>query len=188
LQYQIVKSRRKQISVEYRSENSLLVRAPLGLSDRRILEILKQLEPQIQKHLEIWKALPSRPLIERKERDQFVQRAKETLLPRLAMLSMRTGLSYHSAKITTAEKRYGSCSFDKRICLSCYLVLLDEKMCDYVILHELCHTVHHNHSKQFYSLLETFLPNWKQIRKEMRGIPIPRLKEENDDVVERGTS
>jgi len=70
--------------------------------------------------------------------------------------------------IKTLKSRWGSCSFHGRITLSSELIKLDPVFTDYVITHELCHLKHHNHGKDFYRLLEEIVPDYKEIRKNLR--------------------
>ena len=63
------------------------------------------------------------------------------------------------------RKRWGSCSKDGRILLNTQLVGTPKSCIDYVIVHELCHVVHHNHSKAFYDLLGRCLPDWRERQK-----------------------
>ncbi len=80
--------------------------------------------------------------------------AKIILPPKLYILSNKYGLPYKGVKINTSKGRWGSCSGDKNINLSSFLVLLPDHLIDYVLTHELCHTVHMNHGVQFWSLLD----------------------------------
>ena len=57
-------------------------------------------------------------------------------------------------KIQTSKTRWGSCSASNSINLSVYLMTLPSHLMDYVILHELCHTVHHDHSDAFWALMD----------------------------------
>jgi predicted metal-dependent hydrolase len=65
------------------------------------------------------------------------------------------------------KSRWGSCSSHGRITISSELIKLDPVYSDYVIIHEICHLKHHNHGKEFYSLLESMAPGYKVIRKEL---------------------
>lgn len=97
------------------------------------------------------------------------ERARKVLPQRIAFLSEQSGLGYKSVKINVSKGRWGSCSTRKDINLSCSLMLLPEHLIDYVILHELCHTVEMNHSERFWSLLDTFTHGCaKKQREELR--------------------
>ena len=97
------------------------------------------------------------------------ERAKKVLPQRIAFLSELSGLGYKSVKINVSKGRWGSCSTRKDINLSCSLMLLPGHLIDYVILHELCHTVEMNHSERFLSLLDRFTHGCaKKQREELR--------------------
>ena len=81
-------------------------------------------------------------------------RAKEILPQRLFQLAKEHGLKYRSVTIRDIKSRWGSCSNRSTISLSIYLVLLTQELIDYVLLHELCHTVEFNHSRRFWEMLD----------------------------------
>jgi predicted metal-dependent hydrolase len=70
--------------------------------------------------------------------------------------------------VRPTKSRWGSCSSKGRISISSELIKLDEKFYEYIIIHELCHLKHPNHGKGFYTLLEEILPDYKEVRKELR--------------------
>ena len=70
--------------------------------------------------------------------------------------------------VRTMKKRWGSCSSKGKIAISYDLIRLDEKFSEYVIIHELCHLKHHDHSANFYNLLSEIYPDWKRVRKELK--------------------
>ncbi|MDR0546646.1 MAG: M48 family metallopeptidase [Dysgonamonadaceae bacterium] len=77
---------------------------------------------------------------------------------------------YQSVKIRKSKTRWGSCSSKKIINLSFYLMLLPVHLIDYVLLHELCHTVEMNHSVAFWTLLDRHTGGKaKALRKELRN-------------------
>lgn len=90
--------------------------------------------------------------------------AKEVLPKRFQELSLLTGYSASSLKITDAKTRWGSCSSKNAIALSWRLVGADLAEIDYVIIHELCHTRFHNHSKDFWNDVGRFCPEWPMRR------------------------
>lgn len=67
-------------------------------------------------------------------------------------------------QIKKMEKRWGSCTPQQKIILNPELIKAPIACINYVILHELCHLVHHNHSKAFYRLLENFMPDWQKYK------------------------
>ena len=71
--------------------------------------------------------------------------------------------------VRTLKRRWGSCTSKGKITLSSELIKLDDIYLEYVILHELCHLVHHDHGKEFYNLLTKVFPDWKRRRKELRN-------------------
>ena len=108
-------------------------------------------------------------------REEIRSRARSVLSPRVEYWSKTTGLRYQSLRISVAEKRFGSCNSKAGISLTCYLADLPQELIDYVIVHELCHTVHLNHSKDFYSLLSRFLPDYREREKELGSVILPTV-------------
>jgi zinc metalloprotease len=79
-------------------------------------------------------------------------------------LFKRFGLEKPILQIKKMEKRWGSCTPQQKIILNPELIKAPIVCINYVILHELCHLVHHNHSKAFYRLLENFMPDWQKYK------------------------
>ncbi len=91
----------------------------------------------------------------------YRQQASDILSSRLRSLSEKTGLRYVSMKITSAQSRWGSCSGENTINFSWRLIMARPSAIEYVILHELTHTVHHNHSSAFWSRLIEVFPHYQ---------------------------
>ena len=71
-------------------------------------------------------------------------------------------------KIKTMKSMWGNCNYIKRIIsFNLYLAKTPLSCIDYVIAHELCHLIHHDHSKNFYDLLSRILPDWKARKKQL---------------------
>ena len=107
----------------------------------------------------------------RKVIKESLRRQAKLLLPaRLKQCAERAGLTYHTVRINSSQSRWGSCSSRKDINLSFYLLLLPAHLIDYVMLHELCHTLEMNHSPRFWAHLNS-LTNGKAeaLRKELKG-------------------
>ena len=80
--------------------------------------------------------------------------AKQRLPRMLEQVSQRTGLTYRKLTIRKSRSRWGSCTREGNISLSLFLAALPDELVEYVCIHELCHTVHHNHSAEFHRLVD----------------------------------
>ncbi len=94
--------------------------------------------------------------------------ANEILPLRVSYLANKYGLNYKSIRVKNLKSRWGSCSSVNNINLNIHLVRLPVHLMDYVILHELVHTVHKNHGKQFWMLLEKLSGNARDLAREMK--------------------
>ena len=95
---------------------------------------------------------------------KFLRMEADRVLPeRLEYWSKRCGLDYRSVKVDTAKSRWGCCSSQRDIKLSYYLMLLPERLVDYVLVHELCHTREMNHGPRFKALLHSYFNDYAAI-------------------------
>lgn len=94
----------------------------------------------------------------------YRKQALQVCSERAAALAKQHGLRYTRLRITSARARWGSCSSKGTISFTYRLVTLPPEIIDYVVIHELAHTVEHNHSKQFWSRVEAILPDYKRRR------------------------
>ena len=97
--------------------------------------------------------LQARPKLTADDVERMRKEAKATLPRKVAELAHLYGFTYAGVRIRGAKTRWGSCTGKNTISLSLYLMQVPEHLQDYVILHELCHTVHHDHSPRFWALM-----------------------------------
>ena len=160
--YSIVYSKRRTVSLTVK-DGELIVRAPRGLSRSRIDDIVKKHEKWIKKKLDLQKI--SRELFGDLTDDDVValkRDAKRYFEQKADYYAKIMGLKYSRITITSAKKRFGSCSSEGRICFSYRLMLYPQEAREYVVVHELAHLVHMNHSKDFYALIAQYLPDYKE--------------------------
>ena len=99
--------------------------------------------------------------------------AKHYLPDRVAKLAAAHGFGYNQLTVKNVRTRWGSCSAQNNINLNIHLMRLPEYLSDFVILHELCHTVHKNHGPKFHQLLDTLVGGHeKQLDKELNKYKI----------------
>jgi len=102
--------------------------------------------------------------------DFYKHISQEYLLQRLQYFADMMCLDYKTLKFRKMKSRWGSCSSLKEITLNTQLMRVQKELIDYVIVHELAHIVHMNHSKQFHELVESYLPQSKMLRKKLKDI------------------
>jgi predicted metal-dependent hydrolase len=95
--------------------------------------------------------------------------AEKLLPPRLGELAKKHGFTYKSIRIKKLTSRWGSCSSERVITLNYFLMQLPWRLIDYVLIHELVHTKHLNHSSGFWSEFDRTMPGAKKIRAELKA-------------------
>jgi predicted metal-dependent hydrolase len=102
--------------------------------------------------------------------DFYKYTAQEYLQSRAEHFSKIMNLEYKKLRYRKMKSRWGSCSSKKEITFNTQLMKLDKALIDYVIVHELAHLVHMNHSKKFHELVEFYLLEAKELRKRVKDI------------------
>lgn len=106
-------------------------------------------------------------------RETYRKEAKSYLPTRLEGLASKCGFTYSKVTIRDSKSRWGSCSGKKNISLSLSLMKLPYHLIDYILLHELCHTVEMNHGERFHSLLNRVCDGQsKKLNKELKSYSI----------------
>ena len=168
--------RAKNLSIKVnRCSGAVTVVFPVGYNKSKAIAFLEQ------------KRLAVKQIIERSKKaeqacqspapsydiEELRRRAIEYLPSRIEELARQTNLKYNKLTLSVARTRWGSCSSENNISLSIFLMILPLHLIDFVILHELCHTVHHNHSKEFHATLNYLVSGREKIYiKELKAIHI----------------
>ena len=170
MDYTLIRSKRKTLALEVKPDLTVIVRAPKGVSQTQIDAFLEQHQEWLKTALE-----RTRKRKEFNDRNSSPQReaelkqiAAETLPRRTAEWANIMDVSPEGVTITSAKTRFGSCSGKNRICYSWRLMAYPPDAVDYVIVHELAHIRHKNHSPRFYQEVETYLPDWKRRRELLK--------------------
>lgn len=160
--YTLIRSKRRTLSLSLDREGHPIVRAPYGIDKAAIDRFVSSHEGWLERAREKQAARRlAHPEPTDEEREALIARAKEELPARVAHWSRVMGLSPSGVKITAARTRFGSCSGKNSLCFSFYLMQYPAEAIDYVVVHELAHIRHHDHSPAFYALVAQYLPDWK---------------------------
>ena len=98
----------------------------------------------------------------------YQKMAAEVFEARAKIYAAKLGVQYKSIKLMDPKTRWGSCDKHGKLMFSWRTIMLPLVLIDYLIVHELCHLVHFNHSKAYWHLVETILPDYKYRRKALR--------------------
>ena len=185
-----IKSYRNSKSIKiYFKGDILTVTKPTRLSMKKLLETLKQNEEDIYiKYQKILTTAINKIYYKGEEYSitvpeninkqdfkkyiikVFKRKTEELIASRLPYWSKITGFDYNQVKVRDATTRYGSCMpAKKNLYFSSRLIMLPENVVDAIIVHELCHMKFKNHNKEFYDLVATYIPNYKEIDKWLRA-------------------
>ena len=117
------------------------------------------------------------PSITRVEMERLRREARTYIPATLERLALTHGFQYSSLRISSAHTRWGSCSGRNGISISLFIMLLPEHLREFILLHELCHTRHHNHSAAFHSLLDSLVGGKEHsYNHELKSYRIPRIE------------
>ena len=109
------------------------------------------------------------PDVEAKKREYFIKwyksKAREYFAERVNFYSQELNLRVKSVRVTSAEKRWGSCSGENNLSFSFRLIMAPPHVIDYVIVHELMHIKEKSHSSRFWQLMESAMPQYKLRRR-----------------------
>jgi predicted metal-dependent hydrolase len=101
-------------------------------------------------------------------RQWYREQARQILSERVQLFSDQHNLQVQKIRISSARTRWGSCNAKGGLSFSWRLILTPTEVVDYVVVHELAHTLVHNHSKRFWRQVEMILPDYKERRKWLR--------------------
>ena len=168
--YKIIRSSRKTLCLEIKRSGEIIVRSPMHATLHDIRRFVEDHEAWLEKNLKkVKERNDKQPDLTADEIAELKRKAEEILPKKVEYWSKLTGLTCTGVKITSAKTRFGSCNGQNSICFSYHLMRYPEKAIDYVVLHELAHTKHHDHSWRFWMLVGLYMPDYKQRRALLKG-------------------
>lgn len=180
----ILTSPRKTLSLEI-TPDGLIIRAPRHMTRSQIDTFLNAKSSWIEKH---WRIMQERqavlnqlPSLTAEELRVLAEKAKVVIPERVRHFASLIGVDYGRITIRCQRTRWGSCSGKGNLNFNCLLMLLPDDVIDSVVVHELCHRKHMNHSPQFYAEIERVFPNYQRCRrwlKENGGIVLSRIRKD----------
>ncbi len=160
MEYTLIRSSRKTVGLQIK-DGKVIVRAPMRLPKKTIDAFVTEHADWIEKHLAKSMAGRELPPLEEQEHKELIKQAKKVIPARVAYYAKMLGVEYGRITIRTQKTRWGSCSSKGNLNFNCLLMLAPPEVLDSVVVHELCHRKHMNHSRAFYAEIESVFPNYK---------------------------
>ena len=165
MDYQIKRSARKTIALQILPDGKLLVRCPYGVPKEQIAIFVKSKNRWIAKHMPVTEEITK---LSGEEIGRLTKQAKQIIPARVAFYAEQMDISYGNITVRHQRTRWGSCTSKGNLNFNCLLVCAPPEVLDYVVVHELCHKKHMNHSKAFWQEVETVFPDYKNCKKWLK--------------------
>lgn len=96
-------------------------------------------------------------------------KALELVQKKVKRYNRKLGFKFHEINIKDQKTCWGSCSKKKNLNFNWRIVLLPDHLADYIVVHELCHLKEFNHSRQYWNLVASILPNFEELAKDLKS-------------------
>ena len=160
-QYEIRYSKIKNVYIQIK-DGKVIIKAPKRISEKELEKIIEKKSGWIEKNLEKTSQKQEKsPLYTEEQFKKIVEKNASELIN-------STGLIPRKIRIRDIKYAWGSCSNNKNITINKKLISYSELAIRYVILHELCHLKYMNHSKEFWSLVQKYMPEYKKAKAELK--------------------
>jgi predicted metal-dependent hydrolase len=174
INYNLRKNRKaKRLKLTIYCDGSFAVSAPRRLSLSIIEDYILQKSDWVLDKLKIFKGKAGGGFFGKTSAGDYLNLKKSALelaQKKVAQFNEQYVLSYCRISIRNQKTRWGSCSKLGNLSYNYKIILLPERLVDYIIVHELCHLKEFNHSQKFWDLVAQVLPDYKQRRKEIKNL------------------
>jgi predicted metal-dependent hydrolase len=157
----VISDRARHARITIKRDGTVTLILPKRASLERARQLLQKSKHWIQKHLREVHAEQADPRLNRVQ-------ARALLVERLDYLARRHNFTYSKVFVKNQKTLWGSCSSHNNINLNVNLVRLPEELRDYVLVHELVHTRHKNHSRQFWGTLNAIVGDGRKLQRQLR--------------------
>ena len=169
---EIIKSKRRTLSLEIKSDGRIIARTPLRMSEREIRRFIESKEQWIENNLIKLNIKRQNEKPVKKLTDEEIKALNEkagAYIPeRVKYYADNIGVSYNKISIKPLRSKWGSCNSKGNLSFNSLLMLTPPEVIDSVVVHELCHRLEMNHSKAFYSYVLKAFPDYKRYNKWLK--------------------
>ena len=170
--YKIKKSKRaKRMRLAVYCDGSVVITIPLGVQKSLIEKFIFDKKQWVWDKIRFFKSVDSKAIRTFSHNEYLENKDKAFALvnERVRFYNKVYGFSFNKIFVKNQKTRWGSCSCKQNLNFNYKIVFLPQKHQDYIIVHEMCHLKEFNHSRKFWTLVEKALPNYLDIKKELRN-------------------
>ena len=165
--FPVIRSDRKTVGLTVKRGGEVIIRAPRRMPLSDVKKVVESYRDWLEKAIEASKRLPELP--DEREQEALRRKAKQLLPPLVDRWAKVMGVTPTSLRITSARTRFGSCSGRNGLCFSLFLMQYPPEAIEYVVVHELSHIRHHDHSAAFWATVERYLPDYRSRKKLLKS-------------------
>lgn len=169
IDYKLIRSDRRTLAIQISRAGEITVRCPRFMPTFRIKRFVESKREWIEKHLAQIAAAPQSPAISIDELNHLKKQARGLIISRVAFYAPIVGVDYGRIAIRAQHGRWGSCSAKGNLNFNCLLALTPPYVQDYIVVHELCHRKHPNHSSRFWAEVARVMPDYKEAEKWLKA-------------------
>ena len=170
--FTIIKSNRKTLCLQVTHTGEIVFKTPKIVTQKRINDFIKKNESWLEKHIskieEEKKKIQNIEKFSQQEVERLKNIANDFIPKRVNYYAKKMSLYPQKVVIRAQKTKWGSCSSKKNLNFNCLLMLTPIEVIDSVIVHELAHIKEMNHSKNFYTLVESVYPEYKKYDKWLK--------------------
>lgn len=168
----LIRSSRRSLAAEIMPDGSVKVRAPQRMPEQQIIRFLTEKAADIEKHVQRRSVqnqqLSALSAFTQADIRELAKRAAAFIPQRVAYYAQKIGVTYGRITIRNQKTRWGSCTSEGNLNFNCLLMAAPQEVLDSVIVHELCHRLHADHSKAFYAEVYRAFPDYDRCSKWLK--------------------
>lgn len=167
---QVIYSKRKSLGLQVKSDGTVCARVPARVSDETVRIFIEKHTGWILRKRKQWTAPGGAPVTRLPEVVTAAgkRQIRQLVTQRVAYYAELMGIAYGSITMRNQRTRWGSCSSEGNLNFNCRLLYVPTELVDYVVVHELAHRRHMDHSDAFWREVEQYLPDYRQRREQLK--------------------
>lgn len=172
IDYKIRRSNRaKRLRIAVYCDTSIVITVPLGINENKVERFIVEKTNWIISKLKYFEQFKHNFIMDNSKENYLKYKFKALKLAerKIEHYNKVCNFKFNKINIKNQKTRWGSCSKKKNLNFNYKIVLLPERIADYIIIHELCHLKEFNHSRKFWNLVAKLTPDYLNIKEELKN-------------------